>query len=65
VALSRGERGSVLGLFGCVGVVIVTPPRWLAEGRDGTANHFSYALTWFGLALTLFGVFAAFAWQKR
>lgn len=28
-------------------------------------NHLSYALTWFGLALTLLGVFAAFAWQKR
>lgn len=26
-------------------------------------NHLSYALTWFGLALTLIGVFAAFAWQ--
>jgi surfeit locus 1 family protein len=28
-------------------------------------NHLSYALTWFGLALALFGVFAAFAWQNR
>lgn len=28
-------------------------------------NHLSYALTWFGLALALLGVFAAFAWQKR
>ncbi len=28
-------------------------------------NHLSYALTWFGLALTLIGVFAAFAWQGR
>jgi surfeit locus 1 family protein len=27
-------------------------------------NHFSYALTWFGLAIGLFGVFAAFAWRK-
>jgi surfeit locus 1 family protein len=27
-------------------------------------NHLSYALTWFGLALGLFGVFAAFAWHK-
>jgi surfeit locus 1 family protein len=26
-------------------------------------NHLSYALTWFGLAATLIGVFAAFAWQ--
>lgn len=28
-------------------------------------NHFSYALTWFGLALTLIGVFIAFALQNR
>ncbi|SEF59385.1 SURF1 family protein [Bosea lathyri] len=28
-------------------------------------NHLSYALTWFGLALTLLGVFGAFAWQGR
>lgn len=28
-------------------------------------NHLSYALTWFGLALTLVGVFGAWAWQGR
>ena len=28
-------------------------------------NHLQYALTWFGLALTLLGVFAAFVWQVR
>jgi len=28
-------------------------------------NHLSYALTWFGLAIGLFAVFAAFAWNKR
>ena len=27
-------------------------------------DHWSYALTWFGLALTLLGVFAAFAWKR-
>jgi surfeit locus 1 family protein len=27
-------------------------------------NHLGYALTWFGLAAALFGVFAAFAWQR-
>ncbi len=27
-------------------------------------NHLSYALTWFGLAAGLFGVFAAFAWRR-
>lgn len=29
-----------------------------------TNNHLGYALTWFGLAATLVGVFAAFAWQR-
>lgn len=28
-------------------------------------NHLQYALTWFGLALTLLGVFSAYAWQTR
>lgn len=28
-------------------------------------NHLQYALTWFGLALTLIGVFGAYAWQAR
>lgn len=28
-------------------------------------NHLQYALTWFGLAATLLGVFAAYAWQAR
>ncbi|WP_423790794.1 SURF1 family protein [Microvirga solisilvae] len=27
-------------------------------------NHLQYALTWYGLALTLIGVFAAFAWRR-
>jgi surfeit locus 1 family protein len=27
-------------------------------------NHLQYALTWFGIALTLIGVFSAFAWQR-
>jgi surfeit locus 1 family protein len=29
-----------------------------------TNNHFGYALTWYGLACTLIGVFSAFAWQR-
>lgn len=27
-------------------------------------NHLQYAVTWFGIALALVGVFAAFAWQR-
>jgi surfeit locus 1 family protein len=39
--------------------------------KGGTAvialpnNHLADALTWFGLALALFYVFAAYAWQNR
>ncbi len=29
-----------------------------------TNNHLGYALTWYGLACTLLGVFSAFAWQR-
>ncbi|ACK50219.1 Surfeit locus 1 family protein [Methylocella silvestris BL2] len=43
-----------------------------ASGPEGGAteiafpnNHLSYALTWFGLALGLAGVFAVFVWQNR
>ena len=46
----------------------LTPP----AGVDATEliaripdNHLPYALTWFGLALTLIGVFGAWAWQGR
>jgi surfeit locus 1 family protein len=43
------------------------PGGWPRGGRAGINlpnNHLQYALTWFGLALTLAGVFAAFAWQR-
>jgi surfeit locus 1 family protein len=40
-------------------------PRGGATERNLPNNHFSYALTWFGLALALIGVFMAFAWQNR
>lgn len=43
------------------------PGGWPQGGRsavDLPNNHLQYALTWFGLALTLAGVFAAFAFQR-
>ncbi|HUB62986.1 MAG TPA: SURF1 family protein [Methylocella sp.] len=40
-------------------------PKGGATERNLPNNHFSYALTWFGLALALLGVFTAFVWQKR
>ena len=39
-------------------------PRGGAAVVDIPNNHFSYAMTWFGLALGLFGVFGSFAWKR-
>jgi surfeit locus 1 family protein len=43
-------------------------PGGLPEGGRTRLNfpndHLGYALTWFGLALALAGVFAAFVWQR-
>ncbi len=43
-------------------------PGGLPQGGDTrvvfTNNHLQYAVTWFGIALALLGVFGAFAWQR-
>jgi len=43
-------------------------PGGLPQGGDTrvvfTNNHLQYAVTWFGIALALVGVFGAFAWQR-
>lgn len=41
---------------------IPKPGRLTVHLKD---DHLQYAVTWFGLALTLVGVFAVFAWQNR
>lgn len=43
------------------------PGGWPRGGATELAipnNHFEYALTWFGLALGLFGVFFSYAWRR-
>jgi surfeit locus 1 family protein len=44
-------------------------PAALPEGGETILafpnNHLSYALTWFGMAIALASVFAAFAWKKK
>jgi len=40
----------------------VDPKELIARIPD---NHLQYALTWFGLAAVLAGVFCAYAWQGR
>ena len=39
-------------------------PKPVASELNIPNNHFSYALTWFGLALGVFGVFISFAWPR-
>ena len=39
-------------------------PRGGTTAIDIPNNHFSYAMTWFGLALGLLGVFFSFAWKR-
>ena len=39
-------------------------PRGGATVTRPPNSHLSYALTWFALALTLAGVFAAYAWKR-
>lgn len=44
------------------------PGGWPKGGQTRLAipnDHLTYALTWFGLALTLLGVVAAYAWGRR
>ena len=46
---------------------MVNPGGWPKPAAVAVAipnNHLSYALTWFGLALGLFGVFAYYAWSR-
>jgi surfeit locus 1 family protein len=43
------------------------PGGWPLGGRTRLTlanDHLQYALTWFGLALTLVGVFGTFAWRR-
>jgi surfeit locus 1 family protein len=43
------------------------PGGWPRGGQtrfDRPNNHLQYALTWYGIALTLVGVFGAFAWRR-
>jgi surfeit locus 1 family protein len=43
------------------------PSGWPKGGQTRLTlanNHLQYAFTWFGIALTLIGVFGAFAWRK-
>jgi surfeit locus 1 family protein len=45
-----------------------TPPGGLPQAGETrfffTNNHLQYALTWYGLAVALLAVFAAFAWRR-
>ena len=63
--------GAALGLPGTApyALVLLGPPGNLPEPAQSLPrprnNHLGYAITWYGLALSLIGVFAAFAWRMR
>ncbi|MCC6948038.1 MAG: SURF1 family protein [Bradyrhizobiaceae bacterium] len=67
-----GEIARALGLARVAPFMIdadaAPNPRDLPEGGRTRVrfsnNHLQYAVTWFGLALALAGVFAVFAWQR-
>lgn len=62
--------GAALGLPGMApyGLVLMGPAGTLPEPAQSLPrprnNHLGYAITWYGLALSLVGVFAAFAWRE-
>ena len=63
--------GAALGVPGMAryGLVLLGPPGSLPEPSQTLPrprnNHLGYAITWYGLALSLIGVFVAFAWRNR
>lgn len=63
--------GAALGQPGVApyGLVVMGPPGSLPEPTQSLPrprnSHLGYAITWYGLALSLIGVFAAFAWRMR
>ena len=63
--------GAALGLPGTApyALVLLGPAGSLPEPAQSLPrprnNHLGYAITWYGLALSLIGVFAAFAWRNR
>jgi surfeit locus 1 family protein len=63
--------GTALGVPGMAryGLVLLGPPGSLPEPSQTLPrprnNHLGYAITWYGLALSLIGVFVAFAWRNR
>ncbi|HEX2841954.1 SURF1 family protein [Hyphomicrobium sp.] len=64
---SEQDRARVLPLFIDAAAAPANPGAWPKGGvtrLDIPNRHLEYALTWFGLAVTLVAVFAAFAWTR-
>lgn len=66
-AVAAGRKACAVHFFIDAEAAPANPGGW---PRGGTTNlnlpnrHLEYALTWYGLAATLIGVFAAFAWPR-
>jgi surfeit locus 1 family protein len=64
---AEADRTRVLPFFVDAAAEPANPGGWPKGGVtriDIPNRHLEYALTWFGLAATLVGVFAVFAWGR-
>lgn len=68
IAAAKGLSGQVAP-FTIDLVASETPPGGLPQAGETrmvfSNNHLQYALTWYGLAVALLGVFLSFAWSRR
>ncbi len=65
IAAARGLQRAAPFIVDADGAAV--PGGWPRGGQTIlrlTNNHLQYAMTWFGIAATLVGVFAAFAWRR-
>jgi surfeit locus 1 family protein len=66
-AIAKARKLDRLAPFYVEADATPNPGGWPKGGQtrlDLPNNHLQYAVTWYGIALTLVGVFAAFAWRR-
>jgi surfeit locus 1 family protein len=66
-AIARAHDLAPVAPFYVEADATASPGGWPKGGQtrlDLPNNHLQYALTWYGIAVTLVGVFAAFAWRR-
>lgn len=66
-AIAQARNAGSVAPFYVEADATANPGGWPKGGQtrlDLPNNHLQYALTWYGIALTLVGVFVAFAWRR-